>query len=137
MRVLIFGSRNWRDRQPIRELIAELPHHAVIVHGAHWEGADKIADEEAKMAGLRVEPYPAHWNQEGPPAGPNRNSRMAKAKLDFAFGFRREGKSNGTDDMEIKARRAGVHTHITHNRNRGGRTASQVLNSWEQLTIDA
>lgn len=138
MRVLLFGSRSWRDREAIRGFIAELPRHAVVVHGAHWEGADKIAEEEALAAGLRVERHPARWSKEGPLAGPNRNSRMAASRPDFAVGFRMPGRSSGTDDMARKARKAGVDTYIVEKWT-GGKGVEQVkreMNSWEQLTIE-
>jgi hypothetical protein len=113
VRVLICGSRTWTDREKIRSLIRELPYHAVVIHGDHWRGADAIADQEARKAGLRVEVYPAEWGVFGKRAGPKRNERMVvQGKPEFCFAFRMPGESAGTDDCVRRCKREGVNTHI-------------------------
>jgi hypothetical protein len=113
MRVLICGSRTWTDRAKIRDLIEELPYHAVVIHGAHHSGADKIADEEARAAGLRIERYPADWEKHGKSAGPRRNMLMVQdGAPDFAFAFHSKGSSRGTEDCVKRCREAGVNTYV-------------------------
>lgn len=122
MRVLICGSRTWRDRATIERVIAALPEGAVIIHGGQRSydretresyGADYLAGECAKARGFTVEEYPADWHQYGPASGPIRNTKMLKeGKPDCVFAFRMPGKSNGTDDMCRKARAGGVQVQV-------------------------
>jgi hypothetical protein len=107
-RVLIYGSRTWRDYCSIRAFVAMLPPGTIVVHGAQksWDpetkthyGADYFADRAAREFGLEVEPHPAKWGQYGNRAGPIRNQEMADSRPDRAQGFRSAGESRGTDDM--------------------------------------
>lgn len=65
-RVLITGSRNWRDRNAVRSAIADAQarygDQLIIVHGACPTGADAMADDEARALGLQVEVHPADWD---------------------------------------------------------------------------
>ena len=111
MRVLITGSRHWKDLKRIVAFMRSLPHHAVVIHGASPRGVDSMADFAAKGCGLRVEPYPVDHNLDGPwpAAGPKRNSRMiAWSRPDIAVAFRSAGRSKGTDDCIGKAKRFGA-----------------------------
>ena len=103
MRVLVCGSRTWTDRARIRAELETLPRDAIIIHGACPSGADAIANEEAEALGMRVERYPADWNHYGKRAGFLRNTEMANTQPDLCLAFRTPGKSNGTDDMIVKA----------------------------------
>jgi YspA, cpYpsA-related SLOG family len=135
-RVLITGSRHWKDRRAIYDrLNALLAEHGslIVVHGACPTGADKIADDwfiAAKRAGATVfiERKPAIWKVKGrkdPLAGFTRNTVMVElgADLCLAFTLRCEiedcfaparygwpvvhGTHGGTD-CAIKARDAGI-----------------------------
>lgn len=121
-RVLIYGSRTWRDPEPIRTLVDSLPPDAVVVHGGQrsWDpvkrehyGADHLADVAAKARGLVREVHPAEWGRFGRRAGPLRNEQMAKANLTRAHGFRSQGESRGTDDMTARLEKAGVPHKVT------------------------
>lgn len=139
MRVLICGSRHWTDRAKIRDLIEELPYHAVVIHGAHHSGADKMADEEARAAGLRVEPYPVDHALDGPwpAAGPRRNSRMVRQSTpDFAFAFRSKGRSPGTEDCVRRCKGAGVNTYvIREDADAETRRWMHAAFAWEQMQM--
>jgi YspA, cpYpsA-related SLOG family len=115
MKVLVCGSRRWTKRAPIeRELLKILP-DGIVVHGAHWEGADDMADTVAMGLGLEVRRYPALWILYGPSAGPRRNAEMLRKEhvaaepiglcLAFAEDF---SKAFGTSDMRRKAIAAGI-----------------------------
>ncbi len=114
MKVIVCGSRAWQDRAAIEREIRALPEGAVIVHGAHWAGADAIADDVAQQLGLPVERHPADWNRFGRAAGPRRNEQMAAAGADFCIAFRSSGRSDGTDDMITRARAHNIPTEIVH-----------------------
>lgn len=107
MRVLICGSRDWSNPDPIAQVIASLPDDAVVVQGAA-RGADCIAAALAETRGLAVEAHPADWTKHGRSAGPIRNEEMLASGLDAVYAFRLPGASPGTDHMVRIARRAGV-----------------------------
>lgn len=81
MKILVTGSRDWTDEQPILEaLIAEGVIQAqrdsvTVIHGAA-KGADQIAHRVALDLGYTVRPYPAEWNKYRDAAGPLRNLEM-------------------------------------------------------------
>lgn len=104
MRVIVCGSRRWRDRKAITDRLAELPADSVIVHG-NAAGADRIAHQEAQKLGLLVEPHPADWEKHGKAAGPIRNREMAQMGGDLCLAFW-DGSSRGTAHMigEAEAR---------------------------------
>jgi hypothetical protein len=107
-RVIVTGSRTWTDPQAIEAVLRDLPHDVLIVHGAHWQGADAIADEIALRLGLAVERHPADWERYGRSAGPRRNEEMATAGAERCIAFRSPGRSAGTDDMIARARVHGI-----------------------------
>lgn len=108
MRVIVCGSRRWRDRDKIINRLADLPDPAsvTIVHG-NAQGADRIAHQEAQKLGLLVEPHPADWEQHGKAAGPIRNRAMAQMGADLCIAFW-DGRSTGTQHMIGEARRRGI-----------------------------
>lgn len=115
MKVLVCGSRHWTKRAPIERELAKLLPGGIVVHGDHWEGADRIADTIARQMGLEVRNYPAIWALYGRAAGPRRNSDMLRKEhipsepielcLAFAEDFAR---APGTSDMRRKAVAAGI-----------------------------
>lgn len=114
-RLLITGSRNWRDRQTIRDALAQAwrdlrPGPIVLVHGAA-RGADTIAADIWTRGGLPVEAHPADWNRDGLRAGPIRNQAMIDlgAHLCLAFPL---GESKGTRHCISRARIAGIPVRV-------------------------
>ena len=117
MRVIITGSRRWKDRKRIENRLFDLAiEHAgnlddlVIVHGSA-KGADRIAHQEAEKAGLRVEPHPADWEQYGKRAGVIRNEEMAELGGDLCIAFW-DGRSKGTADMMERAKEHGIPVEV-------------------------
>ena len=119
MKVLVCGSREWKNRDAIWRELKKLPEGTIIVHGAA-RGADRMAGEIARLLGFEVRQYPADWDNDGrKAAGPIRNSRMLKEEhpdkegvyidhaLAFAVDFSLKA-SPGTNDMMGKSRRAGI-----------------------------
>ena len=74
-RVLICGSRTYRDAHAIARIIFHLPNDAVVIHGAA-KGADSLADLYAHRRRLKVLPFPADWKTYHKGAGPIRNKQM-------------------------------------------------------------
>ena len=110
MRVIVCGSRKWRDRDAITNRLADLPGDSVIVHG-NAAGADRIAHQEGQKLGLLVEPHPADWETHGKSAGPIRNREMARLGADLCIAFW-DGSSVGTGHMMKTAREAGIPVEV-------------------------
>lgn len=70
----------------------------VIVSGGAT-GADAFGEWAAFNLGLKIEKYPAEWNNYGKAAGPMRNETMAKV-ADVCILF---PGGKGTDDMKKRA----------------------------------
>lgn len=116
MKVLVCGSRHWTKRAPIERALSRLAPGGIVVHGAHWEGADAIADVVARELFLVVRRYPAEWSRYGRSAGPRRNSQMLllehlppKDPIDLCLAFAEDfSVAFGTSDMRRKAETAGI-----------------------------
>src|SRR3990167_3305307 len=99
MKLLVTGSRHFKDRRRMRRVLANFltDGYTVLVHGGA-RGADMLADEVGRKMGFQIEAYPAIVEIDGPwpGAGPNRNSRMlAHSRPDYAVAFPLPG-SKGT-----------------------------------------
>lgn len=139
MQVLVCGSREWVDPEPIRRELKALPVQTgalttqdgyetcvvgpTIIHG-DARGADRLAGQIAeKELGLLVKPVPADWNRYGPKAGPLRNERMLKefGPIDLVIAFHEDlSRSRGTKDLISRALRAGVPVKIVPKPKKGG-----------------
>ena len=110
MRLLICGSRNWKDRKAILQAVEEL-NPSVIIEG-ECRGADKLAASVAEELGILVEKFPADWARYGRQAGSIRNQQMlTEGKPDYVLAFP-TSKSCGTWDMVRRAKKAGVETKV-------------------------
>lgn len=108
-RVLVCGSRDWTDRRIIHETMRALTDaypdlRIVVVHGAA-RGADRMAGEEARACGYKVEEHPANWAQHGKRAGLIRNEHMLSLGCSQVIAFW-DGYSRGTEHMIRIAREA-------------------------------
>jgi len=124
VRLLISGSRDWRDADSIeaviryfREIARDFDEEFVLIHGHCPKGADALADQAGRQLGLKVGKdlirVPADWDRLKRAAGVLRNQQMLDEQHpDVVVAFRAAGKSNGTDDMIARARKARVRTHI-------------------------
>ena len=137
-RILISGSRTWRNAWAVHEAIANylrtvgkwdeengMPSgDVVIVHGACPKGADRIADEWAINACLAPERHPAQWRLKGRSAGHLRNADMVKAGADVHLSFvnsctsetcrlPRPHDSHGAAGCIALSERAGIPTRVT------------------------
>lgn len=118
MRVIVCGSRKWKDAEAIRERMQRLSADTVIVHGACPTGADRIADWYATTPrvdgsqAFQVERHPALWKKHGSPEAAHiRNQEMADAGADLCIAFV-DKLSGGTWDMVTRARKAGIPVDI-------------------------
>lgn len=116
-RVLVTGSRNWRNVEMVEDAIRDAvrtlgahPHDVVLVHG-DAQGLDRIASGAASRMGMQCESHPAQWNRDGRAAGVHRNTRMVALGADITLVFPTPS-SSGTWDCYHKARRAGIPTVV-------------------------
>lgn len=108
MRVIVCGGRNFNDALTLGSWLGGIhKDHGItlLIHGGA-KGADFMAGEFAKWAGIPVKVFPADWGKHGKAAGPIRNAQMiAEAAPDLVVAF--DG-GRGTADMVQKANAAGV-----------------------------
>lgn len=132
LRILVTGSRYWRDQAAIAlgisgwldsvgTSIGAVYPVPVIVHGGQrtldavtggWYGADWLAGRIARNWGFGEERHPADWATEGRAAGPRRNARMVALGADVALGFP-IGDSPGTRGCLALAEAAGIPVVVT------------------------
>lgn len=116
MRVVMGGSRGWKNPAPINAIVAGLDVLAegrgeklTIIHGNARSGADALIDQTARDWGVEVIRVDADWGRYKAGAGPIRNQRMLdEHNPEAVWLFRSSGKSNGTDDMMARGKTAGV-----------------------------
>jgi hypothetical protein len=108
LRVLACGGRDFNDTGLVRETLDRL--HAqrgvsLLIHGAA-RGADRMAGEWAKSAGVPVLTFPADWDRHGRGAGPIRNARMLReGSPNYVVAF---PGGRGTADMVLRSKDAGL-----------------------------
>lgn len=118
MKVLVTGSRDWRDEPMVLEALQKVG-VTMLIHGAA-RGADIIAARAARTLGLpedAIRGYPADWAMYGRAAGGIRNSQMIREEhlpsnpIDICIAFPLPT-SIGTHDMMRKALAAGIHVWV-------------------------
>lgn len=108
MRVLVCGGRDYKNVSKVRHALEAV--HAkrgitLLIEGGAT-GADQLAREWAKTAGVQVQTCKAEWDKYGKAAGPIRNTEMLlhwKPEGVIAFPG-----GTGTADMVAKAKNAGL-----------------------------
>lgn len=109
-RILVTGSRDWRDINAVRTALAEAvgdDDRAVIVHGGCGSGADVYAAQFAKHRCWREEIHHADWHRFGAYAGPLRNADMVRSGADICLAFIRNN-SRGASGCARLAEEAGI-----------------------------
>lgn len=110
MRILVCGGRDYTDwfrfnRKMIGIIYPYGLEDTVIISGGA-KGADTFAATWGERFGLKVEEYPANWEEYGKAAGAIRNQQMLdEGKPDLVVAF---SGGKGTADMIRRAEKAGV-----------------------------
>lgn len=99
--VLVTGSRDWRWRRTIVEMLLDFPDGTTVIHGDSGD-ADKTADFAAKALGFKVIAVRAEWTKYGKSAGPIRNGKMLDLQPTRVLAFCRN-RSRGTMDCVRQA----------------------------------
>lgn len=108
MKILVTGGRNFTDRPFVYTVLDSLwvdyP-DMTLIHGAA-PGADTLADDWARIAGVPRLPFPADWDRYKHRAGSVRNRKMlVEGKPQLVVAFRG---GMGTADMIRVAEEAGI-----------------------------
>jgi hypothetical protein len=116
-KVLVCGSRDWLDREPIRVWLCKLHDWGfdTLIEG-EARGADTIAREEAEKLGFTVLKFPADWDKYHKAAGPIRNKQMlVEGKPDLVIAFSKDiQNSKGTKNMiqQADSNKPPIHTIV-------------------------
>jgi hypothetical protein len=103
--IIVTGSRDWVDTELLGHVLTVHKPTLVVEGGAR--GADTLAREWARKAGVRCETIPADWDRWGKGAGARRNIEMLERYpevLVIAFPM---PQSKGTWHCVFEARKRG------------------------------
>lgn len=117
MRVLVCGSRDWFDKDKIKQELENLEKVTMLIHGA-CRGVDILAAQVAKELNIEIKEFPANWKLYGLSAGPKRNQQMLdEGKPDYVLAFHDDIKSSkGTKDMISRVIKSGINYKIISNK---------------------
>lgn len=130
-KIIIAGSRSFKDYNTLKETLDKLFSTPVIVVSGCAAGADILGEQWAKEHGYEIERHPADWknldvpickiryNKYGPynaMAGHNRNQEMLRSVQEnpdggFIIAFW-DGQSKGTENMIRISENAGIKVFI-------------------------
>lgn len=115
MRVMVTGSRGWKDYSAVLERLRALPDGTTVMHGGAW-GADACADDALaelyfqEARDLEVERHFPDATRPSPQRYHERNDAMLdRAGLVLAFW---DGKSRGTASVIRKAKERGIPVEV-------------------------
>lgn len=108
MRIVVTGGRDFADSAAVAKALAAVhrKHNIdLLIHGAA-RGADTLAANWARRAGIQVASFAADWRTHGKAAGIMRNqSMLGIGKPDACVAF---AGGRGTADMVARCTKAGL-----------------------------
>ncbi len=112
MRVIIAGTRSFRNDAVVREAIKQSGFPITEIVSGGSKGVDESAERIAAENAITLRQFPANWQQYGKGAGPKRNLEMS-VYADALISVW-DGESRGTKHMIEIMRRAGkpVYVHM-------------------------
>lgn len=102
MRTIVAGSRDCVNAALVWQVLDACPFHISMVIYGDCRGVDRIGKDWAQHNFKSYVPYPADWDKHGKPAGPIRNTEMAKNADALVLIW--NGSSSGSADMLKKAK---------------------------------
>lgn len=111
MKILITGSRDWKDGKVIERALADYANYdsrydVEFIHGGA-QGADLMGSIIARRFGWKVTEVKADWDAYGKAAGGIRNQQMVDMQPDVVLAFQKDN-SRGTQDCMDRAKKAGI-----------------------------
>lgn len=104
--ILVCGSRDWTDKDIIREALPFAIEKIKIIHGGA-KGADSLAGEIAKELGFEVVIFYPDWKKYGKAAGLRRNLQMLQENPYEVIAFW-DGQSRGTKHTIDEAKKRNI-----------------------------
>jgi hypothetical protein len=127
MKVIIAGDRNLKDYSLIDKAVKQSGFKVTTVISGCAQGADSLGEEWAKRHGIKIERYPANWDDLTHPeaiisvnkwgrkynkaAGGIRNAKMAEVG-DALIAIQPNGPTSGTQNMIKQAKKHKLKIHI-------------------------
>lgn len=108
MKVLVCGGRDYADYEELAAVLRKInnAHGITLIIEGGAMGADFLAFQWAKEAGIPILSFKADWKRWGTAAGPVRNQQMMdEGKPDLVVAF---PGGRGTADMVGRARQHGI-----------------------------
>jgi YspA, cpYpsA-related SLOG family len=116
MRILVTGSRDWRDEKYVHEAIDTIitaegkqPSQVTVVHGDCPTGADQHAASWAARRLAGTDEHPANWREFGQGAGFKRNVEMVESGVDICLAFIRPCISEHCQIVEVHGSHGSTH----------------------------
>lgn len=128
MKVLVCGSRHFKDKELMEDVLKQWDISKIIEGGAR--GADTLAREYAEEHKIERLCFPAQWDLHGKSAGPIRNAQMLTegqpdlvvafifrpAADDILYGLSDSEFNRGTKDMINQAKKKGVPVYVVESK---------------------
>lgn len=111
MRVIVTGSRDWKDMYAVYDALGELLKpggELTVVHGDCPTGADRFASLWCKGKPVTEERHPAQWDRFGRSAGVRRNAEMVALGADLVLAFPLP-QGSGTQNCMLISRQKDIH----------------------------
>ena len=106
MKLIVAGSRNFKDYEFVKNAIDNLPFKPDEIVSGNASGVDQSGEKYAKEKGIDLVIFPANWTKHGKSGGCLRNERMINYADALLVIW--DGESRGTQHMISLAIDAGL-----------------------------
>ena len=114
--LLVSGGRDFNNYQLLKEklnyYLSNKNKEDIIILSGHAKGTDTLAEYYASETGIKLEIFPANWDEYGKSAGFIRNAEMIN-KADALIAFW-DGKSKGTKHAIDLAKKKNIRVVIVN-----------------------
>lgn len=112
MRVLVCGSRHYKDGDYVCNVLGQLQPQPTVIIAGGARGVDTWAEKYADGRCCGKEIYYADWKKHGKAAGPIRNAQMLReGRPELVIAFLAPD-SRGTQNMITQATKAGISVKV-------------------------
>ena len=110
MKVIIAGSRDIDEIDPIQEAVEDCGFNITEVISGTARGVDKLGEQWAEKNNIPIKQFPAKWDKFGRSAGHKRNAEMAEYAEALIAVW--DGVSKGTEGMIKQAEKKGLKVYV-------------------------
>lgn len=108
--IAVVGSRDFDDFPRLTRVLDGIKALEFRLVSGGARGADRLAEDYARMRGIDIIVLPAEWEKHGLSAGKRRNQLIVNV-ADAMIAFW-DGRSKGTKDVMLRARIKGIPVHV-------------------------